>query len=87
MSEAEFKLAAESATETDITDTEIETINRFLRTDPDFLAAVRQAVKETDPEEKLKALMRDPRYWKHQDLAIVEQVREGFRRLYQSGPG
>jgi hypothetical protein len=28
-------------------------------------------------------MMRDPRYWRQQDPAIVEQVREGFRRLYQ----
>jgi hypothetical protein len=34
-------------------------------------------------ETTLKQLMRDPRYWKHQDPAIVEKVREGFRRLYQ----
>jgi hypothetical protein len=34
-------------------------------------------------EASLKQLMRDPRYWKHQDPAIVEKVREGFRRLYQ----
>lgn len=34
-------------------------------------------------ETALKQLMRDPRYWKHQDPAIVEKVREGFRRLYQ----
>ena len=34
-------------------------------------------------ETSLKQLMRDPRYWKHQDPAIVEKVREGFRRLYQ----
>jgi len=30
----------------------------------------------------LKQLMRDPRYWKHQDPVVVEQVRDGFRRLY-----
>lgn len=34
-------------------------------------------------ENSLKQLMRDPRYWKHQDPAIVEKVREGFRKLYQ----
>lgn len=40
---------------------------------------------EIDPpltEAVLKQLMRDARYWKHQDPAIVEQVRDGFRRLY-----
>lgn len=40
--------------------------------------------RETGADETaLKQLMRDPRYWKHQDPAIVEKVREGFRRLYQ----
>lgn len=34
-------------------------------------------------ETALKQLMRDPRYWKHQDPAVVEKVREGFRKLYQ----
>ncbi|MFO1145634.1 MAG: hypothetical protein U1E33_03325 [Rhodospirillales bacterium] len=34
-------------------------------------------------EAQLKQLMRDPRYWKHQDPAMVDKVREGFRRLYQ----
>lgn len=34
-------------------------------------------------EASLKQMMRDPRYWRQQDPAIVEQVREGFRRLYQ----
>lgn len=34
-------------------------------------------------EASLKQLMRDPRYWRTQDPAIVDQVREGFRRLYQ----
>ena len=40
-------------------------------------------VEESINEMSLKQLMRDPRYWKHQDPAIVEKVREGFRRLYQ----
>lgn len=31
---------------------------------------------------ELKAMMKDPRYWRDQDPAIVEKVREGFRRLY-----
>jgi hypothetical protein len=34
-------------------------------------------------EADLKQMMRDPRYWRQQDPAVVEQVREGFRRLYQ----
>ncbi|MQX35479.1 hypothetical protein GHC57_02990 [Roseospira navarrensis] len=36
-------------------------------------------------EEDVKALMRDPRYWKHRDPAVVRRVAEGFRRLYPTG--
>ena len=37
----------------------------------------------TPSEADVKQLMRDPRYWKQQDPAVVEQVREGFRQLYK----
>jgi len=33
-------------------------------------------------EADLTAMMRDPRYWKTKDPAFVEQVTQGFRRLY-----
>jgi len=33
-------------------------------------------------EDGLKAMMRDPRYWRDQDPSFVAQVREGFQRLY-----
>ena len=33
-------------------------------------------------EEDVRKLMRDPKYWRDQDPATVERVREGFRRLY-----
>lgn len=36
-------------------------------------------------EDDLKALMRDPRYWKHRDPAVLRRVAEGFRRLYPEG--
>jgi hypothetical protein len=35
-------------------------------------------------ETTLTRLMRDPRYWRERDPAIVGQVTEGFRRLYPS---
>lgn len=34
-------------------------------------------------ESSLKALMRDPRYWRDKDPAIVTQVRDGFKQLYK----
>ena len=33
-------------------------------------------------ENSLKSLMRDPRYWRDQDPAIVAEVRAGFQKLY-----
>ena len=33
-------------------------------------------------EESLRALMRDPRYWRDHDPAIVSQVTQGFEALY-----
>lgn len=33
-------------------------------------------------EKELRNLMKDPRYWKHQDPETVKRVEEGFKRLY-----
>ena len=33
-------------------------------------------------EAELQALMRDPRYWRERDPAVVARVTEGFQRLY-----
>lgn len=33
-------------------------------------------------EEQVKALMRDPRYWRDRDPALVRQVTQGFQQLY-----
>jgi len=33
-------------------------------------------------ESDLKKLMADPRYWKYHDPAIIQQVRDGFMKLY-----
>lgn len=33
-------------------------------------------------EEALRRMMRDPRYWRDKDPTILNQVSEGFRRLY-----
>ena len=35
---------------------------------------------------RLKSLMADPRYWKTNDPAFVEEVQEGFRALYDDKP-
>jgi len=33
-------------------------------------------------EEDIKEMMRDPRYWRERDPAIVAKVRDGFKRLF-----
>lgn len=38
---------------------------------------------ESVNEESLRALMRDPKYWKKQDPAFLKRVEEGFKRLYK----
>lgn len=35
-------------------------------------------------EAELRSLMRDPRYWRDRDPAVVAKVTEGFKRLYPS---
>lgn len=34
-------------------------------------------------EESLRAMMRNPKYWKQQDPALLKRVEEGFKRLYK----
>ena len=36
-------------------------------------------------ESELHTLMRDPRYWRDRDPAVVSRVTEGFQRLYPTG--
>ncbi|AWU95183.1 hypothetical protein DM194_10745 [Azospirillum ramasamyi] len=37
-----------------------------------------------DGESELRTLMRDPRYWRDRDPAVIARVTEGFQRLYPS---
>ncbi|MBL4721073.1 MAG: hypothetical protein JKY20_08085 [Alphaproteobacteria bacterium] len=38
-------------------------------------------------EEELRALMRDPRYWREKDRALVARVEKGFKALFpEAGP-
>lgn len=56
---------------------------RMMTNDEPGLVRDGERPAETPSDAQLKALMRDPRYWRDQDPSIVEQVREGFRRLYR----
>lgn len=42
---------------------------------------------ERDGTDELKAMMRDPRYWRDRDPAFIRQVTDGFSRLYAEGDG
>lgn len=58
-------------------------MHRMMQGEEPGLMRGGNATDNAADEASLKQLMRDPRYWKHQDPAIVDKVREGFRRLYQ----
>lgn len=36
-------------------------------------------------EEELRRLMEDPRYWRDNDPDVVQQVNDGFKKLYPDG--
>lgn len=36
-------------------------------------------------EEELRAMMRDPRYWRDRDPQLLDAVSEGFKKLYPEG--
>jgi len=60
----------------------IVALHRMMEGEEPGLLRDGQSGEQGLTEAGLKQLMRDPRYWKHQDPAVVDQVREGFRRLY-----
>lgn len=35
-------------------------------------------------EKELSSLMRDPKYWREKDPAVIEKVTQGFRSIYGS---
>jgi hypothetical protein len=55
---------------------------------PEFADLLEPLTENDDPQERaaaekeLKNLMRDPRYWRDRDPAILNQVSNGFKRLY-----
>lgn len=57
-------------------------MHRMMAAGEPPLGRVSGPVNPTTDESGLREMMRDPRYWRDQDPAYVEQVREGFRRLY-----
>ncbi|MCG5240134.1 capsid assembly protein [Azospirillum doebereinerae] len=53
-------------------------------TEPAALSLPAGRASGGDGEAELRALMRDPRYWRERDPAVVGRVTEGFQRLYPS---
>jgi len=51
-------------------------------TEPAALSLSTGRASGGDGEAELRALMRDPRYWRERDPAVVGRVTEGFQRLY-----
>ncbi|WP_298374693.1 hypothetical protein [Azospirillum sp.] len=50
--------------------------------EPSALAMTPGRAAATDGEAELRALMRDPRYWRERDPAVIARVTDGFQRLY-----
>ncbi len=59
------------------------TIHRMMVADEPKLNFSAKGEQSIQSDTELKQMMRDPRYWRDQDPAVVQHVREGFRRLYK----
>lgn len=61
----------------------IRTLYKMMnRDEPDLLDGGASASDGPLTEERLKAVMRDPRYWRDRNPEIVARVQKGFERLY-----
>lgn len=58
---------------------------------PEMADLLGPLTENDDPEDRakaeadLRALMRDPRYWRDRDPQVVDAVSQGFRHLYPDG--
>lgn len=57
-------------------------LHRMMAKGEPGLSGAADATAGAVSEGSLKELMRDPRYWRQGDPALVARVREGFRNLY-----
>lgn len=62
----------------------VETSERMLKLQENYFKAEEERRNNfrKKEEDELRNLLKDPRYWKHQDPEIVKRVEEGFKRLY-----
>ena len=58
----------------------IITINMMKSQEPGLKA--QGASLEKSGEADLKAMMRDPKYWKEKDPQFIAKVTEGFKKMY-----
>lgn len=59
------------------------TIHRMMVADEPKLQTSPEREQSVQSDTDLKQMMKDPRYWRDQDPAVVQRVREGFRRIYK----
>jgi hypothetical protein len=57
-------------------------MHRMMTGEEPHLIREGNGISNVPSAKELKAMMKDPRYWREQDPTFVEQVRDGFRKLY-----
>ena len=62
----------------------IRTLYRMMNSEEPEMLAGSAAGGQSISEDSLKSIMRDPRYWRDREPAIVRQVQQGFETLYPS---
>lgn len=60
----------------------IVAMHRMMKNSEPNLVCAGGTSEQVATEDALKRMMRDPRYWRDSDPDFVNQVRDGFRRLY-----
>lgn len=60
----------------------VKAMHKMMRTSEPSLVGNHSELSGSRGETDLKQMMKDPRYWRDQDPAFVEQVRKGFQALY-----
>ncbi|WP_404383574.1 hypothetical protein [Caenispirillum salinarum] len=55
---------------------------RMMQSGEPGLGGMDKGAAGASSEDEVKALMRDPKYWRDRDPATVRKVAEGFKRLY-----
>lgn len=60
----------------------VQALHRMMSAGEPMLGRASGRIDPVADEQTLREMMRHPRYWRDHDPAYVEQVREGFRRLY-----